>query len=57
MKKYNTPEMKVAIFNSESVLTASSGAITEFNDFYNTATAKYTTTFQNIMENGVEVSF
>ena len=28
MKKYNTPEMKVSMFNEESVLTVSSGFAT-----------------------------
>lgn len=36
MKKYNTPEMKVSMFDTESVLTSSSTDMaTEFDDFYN----------------------
>lgn len=57
MKKYNTPKMNVSMFENESVLTLSAGqweaqvgAATE------TGTA-YRTTWQQLKNNGLEVSF
>lgn len=56
MKKYNTPEMKVTMFNSESVLTDST-AITTFNDFYAAADAKYETTWTELVNKGLDITF
>ena len=55
MKKYNTPEMKVSIFNSETVLTDSTH-ITNFDTFYETATAKTTVKWNDIMDE-VNITF
>lgn len=40
MKKYNTPEIVVSIFDKESVLTESA-ALEEFNAYANTAGTAY----------------
>ena len=41
MKKYNTPEMKVSMFNEESVLTLSNGFAT-YDAFVNENTGNVT---------------
>lgn len=56
MKKYNTPEMKVSMFNEESVLTVSSGFAT-FDAF---VAESNTTVFEKSwadIANELEISF
>ena len=57
MKKYNTPEIKVSMFNVESVLTESA-ALEEFNTYANTpGTAYKQFSWAQLQENGIDVSF
>lgn len=56
MKKYNTPEMKVAMFACESILTDSS-AITEYNNFFASADVKFEATWTELGERGLDITF
>lgn len=57
MKKYNTPKMNVSMFENESVLTLSAGQWeAQLGAATETGTA-YRTTWQQLKDNGLEVSF
>ena len=57
MKKYNTPKMNVSMFENESVLTLSVGQWeAQVEAAAGTGTA-YRTTWQQLKDNGLEVSF
>ncbi len=59
MKKYNTPEMKVAMFDVESILTASNGMAT-FDAFVadNNLTGNvFTKTWEQLESDGLNITF
>ena len=54
MKKYNTPEMNVSMFEKESVLTLSIG---QWEEQLNGSGATYKTTWEQLKTNGLTVTF
>ncbi len=56
MKKYNTPEIIVSIFDKESVLTESA-ALERFNEIVDGGAAYRQFSWAELQENGIGVSF